>query len=213
MSLVFLSNAVAESGERPGHDPQRVDHAPLVRKLLIAVAASSLFAVALVPLYNVLCEATGFNGKQFLIGLSTQTDSGFGKGGLGLANTVATNGVDRSRIITVDFTATVMPGLPWEVRPLVQAIDAHPGDMYLVRFLARNTSSRTIVAQAIPSFTPSQAGRSFQKIECFCFNQQSLAPGEAKEMPLSFVIKADMNQDIRNMTLAYSFFAIDKPQP
>lgn len=180
-----------------------VSHAALVKKLLILVAGAFVFAFALVPLYNVLCEATGFNGK------TAGKKSGFVAGGLAADAQSAPSRIDRSRLVTVEFTGTVMPGLPWEMRPLTTSLETHPGEMQQVRYLVRNTSDRPITGQAVPSVTPGQAAQHFEKIECFCFNQQALAPGESKEMPLVFVVKPDMDRDVRHITLSYAFFSID----
>lgn len=178
-------------------------HAPLVKKLLLLVAAASVFAYAMVPLYNVLCKVTGFNGR------TAGREAGFVAGGLAPVAQAAHSPIDRSRLVTVEFTGTVMPGLPWEMRPLTTSLEIHPGEMQQVRYLVRNTSSRTITGQAVPTVTPGQAAQHFEKIECFCFNQQVLAPGEAREMPLVFVVKPDMNPDVRHITLSYAFFSID----
>ena len=183
----------------------RRDHAPLIRRQLLLVAAASVFGFGLVPLYNVLCEATGFNGK------TGGGKEGFGIGGLAAAIAAPAPAIDRSRLVTVDFTGTVMPGLPWQIRPLTPSLDTHPGDMQQVRFLVSNTSDRTIVGQAVPSVTPGQAAKHFQKIECFCFTQQTLAPGEAREMPLVFIVKPGLDPDIRNITLSYSFYSLETP--
>jgi cytochrome c oxidase assembly protein subunit 11 len=177
-------------------------HAPLVKRLLVLVAGSFVFAFALVPLYNVLCTVTGFNGK------TASKAGGFGIGGL-VATAAVPSAVDRSRSVTVEFTGTVMPGLPWEMRPLTVSLETHPGEMQHVRYLVRNTSNRPVIAQAVPSVTPGQAALHFDKIECFCFSQQALAPGESKEMPLTFIVKPDIDKDIRHITLSYAFFSID----
>lgn len=179
------------------------NHAALVRKLLLIVAAASLFGFALVPLYNVLCEATGFNGK------TAGPKAGFVAGGLTPDAQAAPSHIDRSRLVTVEFTGTVMPGLPWEMRPLTTSLETHPGEMQQVRYLVRNTSDQPVTGQAVPSVTPGQAAQHFEKIECFCFNQQALGPGESKEMPLVFIVKSDMNRDVRHITLSYAFFSID----
>lgn len=178
-------------------------HAPLVKRLLLLLAAAFGFAFALTPLYNALCEATGFNGK-------TSGNGGFTVGGLNAnaASQIAPSVVDRTRLVTVEFTGTVMPGLPWEMRPLTVSLDTHPGEVQMVRYLVRNTSDRPITAQAVPSITPGQAAQYFDKIACFCFSQQALAPGESKEMPLTFIVKPGIAQDIRQITLSYAFFNI-----
>ena len=165
------------------------------------MAGASVFAFALVPLYNVLCEVTGFNGK---------TSAGFAAGGLkaGAAQAPASR-VDTGRLIRVEFTGTVMPGLPWEMRPLKVSLDVHPGELQQVSYLVRNTSDRSIIGQAVPSVTPGQAAQHFEKIECFCFDQQTLAPGEAQEMPLAFIVSPEVDRDITHITLSYAFFSTE----
>jgi cytochrome c oxidase assembly protein subunit 11 len=177
------------------------NHNRLVAKLLLLVAGAFLFAFALVPLYNVLCEVTGFNGK---------TSAGFAAGGLKVdAAQAPANRVDTGRLIRVEFTGTVMPGLPWEMRPLKLSMDVHPGELQQVSYLVRNTTARTITGQAVPSVTPGQAAQHFEKIECFCFDQQTLAPGEAQEMPLAFIVSPEVDRDITHITLSYAFFGIE----
>ena len=121
--------------------PAPPNHSRLVARLLLLVAGAFVFAFALVPLYNVLCEVTGFNGK---------TSTGFAAGGLkaGAAQAPA-NRVDTGRLIRVEFTGTVMPGLPWEMRPLKVSLDVHPGELQQVSYLVRNTSDRAITGQAV----------------------------------------------------------------
>lgn len=180
-------------------------HGRLIGRLLLMVAGAFIFAFAMVPLYNVLCEATGFNGKT----TSPKTIlNGFGVGGLQVTNT-PTSKVDTSRTVRVEFTGTVMPGLPWEMRPLTLSLEIHPGEMQQVSYLVRNTSNRTIVGQAVPSISPGLAAQHFEKIECFCFSQQTLAPGEAREMPLAFIVKPEVDRNISQITLSYAFFSID----
>ena len=125
--------------------PVPPSNARLVRRLLLMVAVAFAFAFALVPLYNVLCEVTGFNGKT--AGQGPIRD-GFGIGGL-KAETAPPANVDVTRTITVEFTGTVMPGLPWDMRPLTFKLDAHPGELQQVVYLVRNTSDREITGQAV----------------------------------------------------------------
>lgn len=181
--------------------PAPPNHSRLVARLLLLVAGSCVFAFALVPLYNVLCEVTGFNGK---------TSAGFAAGGLkaGAAKAPASR-VDTGRLIRVEFTGTVMPGLPWEMRPLKVSLDVHPGELQQVSYLVRNTSDRSITGQAVPSVTPGQAAQHFEKIECFCFDQQTLAPGEAQELPLAFIVSPEVDRDITHITLSYAFFSTE----
>ncbi len=178
-------------------------HGRLVAKLLIIVAAASVFAFALVPLYDVFCKVTGFNGK---------TGNDFGRGGLNAVATQPASVIDKSRVVTVEFTGTVMPGLPWEMRPLTTSIDVHPGEMQQVRYLVHNSSDRPIVGQAVPSISPGKAAQHFEKIECFCFTQQTLAPGESAELPLMFIVKPEVDKNIRNITLSYAFYSAVTPK-
>lgn len=171
------------------------DHRKLVVRLLFLVAAAFAFGFAMVPLYNVLCQVTGLNGR---------TKGGIGAGGI--VNSEPASRVDATRLVTVEFTETVMPGLPWEIKPMTHTLDLHPGEMHQVKYLVRNLSDKTIVGQAVPSVTPGQAAQHFNKLDCFCFRQQTLAPGETREMPLTFVVKPEIDTKIRTVTLSYAFF-------
>ena len=184
-----------------------LSHRRLIGKLLAGVAAAFAFGFALVPLYDVLCAATGFNGKT-AGGPGDKGLGGFSLGGIkgDTSANAPPSRIDRSRTVTVEFTGTVMPGLPWDMRPLTFSLELHPGEMQMVKYLVRNTSDKPITGQAVPSVTPGQAAQHFDKIECFCFSQQTLAPGESREMPLTFIVKPEIDQDIRHVTLSYAFF-------
>ncbi len=186
--------------------PAPHENARLVRRLLLLVAAAFVFAFAMVPLYNVLCEATGFNGKTAGQGV---VRDGFAVGGMKSGTTTPTPAVDVTRTVRVEFTGTVMPGLPWDMRPLTISLDLHPGELQQVSYLVRNTSDREVTGQAVPSVTPGQAAQHFEKIECFCFSQQTLGPGEAREMPLAFIVKPEVDRNITHITLSYAFFSIE----
>jgi cytochrome c oxidase assembly protein subunit 11 len=185
--------------------PTPSSHNRLIGKLLLMVAGAFVFAFALVPLYDVLCAATGFNGKTAGPGVIRD---GFGIGGLQTATAPASK-VDTGRTVRVEFTGTVMPGLPWDMRPLTISLDIHPGELQQVSYLVRNTSNQPVTGQAVPSVTPGQAAQHFEKIECFCFSQQTLGPGEAREMPLAFIVKPEVDRNISHITLSYAFFSID----
>lgn len=182
-----------------------VSHNRLIKRLLLLVAAAFAFAFALVPLYNVLCEATGFNGKS---SGQRMIRDGFGVGGLKTTG-APTAKVDLGRSIRVEFTGTVMPGLPWDMRPLTTSLDVHPGELQQVSYLVRNTSNRAITGQAVPSISPGLAAQHFEKIECFCFSQQTLGPGEAMELPLAFIVNSEVDRDISQITLSYAFFSVE----
>lgn len=161
----------------------------LAVKILWVVAGSLLFAFALVPLYDVLCAVTGLNGK---------TDNS--------ASTLAKAKVDNTRVVTVQFVSEVMTGLGWNFYPKQSSIILHPGQIETIVFVAKNTTSETVVGQAVPSVTPGKAAAYLKKIECFCFVNQSLKAGESKEMPLRFFVSPELPDDVKEMTLSYSFY-------
>ena len=166
----------------------------LVGKLLWVIAGAVLFTIALVPLYNVMCQITGFNGKT-----------------KGTAEQAAKSmKVDQSRWITVEFTSNVMPGLAWDFSPKQTSMRVHPGQVELAMYVAKNVTNRAVVGQAIPSVSPGQAALYFKKIECFCFQRQALQPGETKEMPLTFFVSPDLPQNIETITLSYAFYSAVK---
>ena len=159
--------------------------------LLLAVAMFAFVFVVMVPLYNVLCDALGINGKT-----------------AGQAYTAAPAGIDESREITVQFIASNNAGMPWEFRPVRSMMRVHPGAANDTVFLARNPTPRAMVAQAIPSVSPSRAAAYFHKTECFCFNQQPLDGRTDAQMPLQFIVDRDLPRDIRTITLSYTLFDV-----
>jgi cytochrome c oxidase assembly protein subunit 11 len=183
--------------------PPRVpSHRQLLIRLMAIVALSFAFGFALVPLYDALCQATGLNGKT-----ATVRQGGLGPAaGAAGAPSALPSRIDRSRIVTVEFTGTVMPGLPWEMQAETARIDLHPGELQQVLFRVHNRSDQPIIGQAIPSVSPGSAAQHFEKLECFCFAQQTLAPGETREMPVVFIVKPEIDRDIHTLTLAYAFF-------
>jgi len=162
--------------------------------VLLGVTALSFgFGFALVPLYDVFCELTGLNGKTAAVaGIAAKPTEG-----------------DAHRIVAVEFTSTVMPGLPWAIMPQTARLEVHPGELHHVSYRVRNLSDQPVVAQAIPSVSPGLAAASFEKLECFCFSQQALKPGESQELPLAFTVKPGIDKDVHTITLAYAFFKLD----
>ena len=177
--------------------PPPPKHGRLVGRLVLLAAACFAFGFALVPLYDTLCKAVGFNGKTLKDAIE--------------AKDVPPSAVNYARSLGVQFTSTLMPGLPWEIRPLEPAIEVHPGELRTTRFLVRNLSDRTIVGQAVPSVSPTVAAKHFKKLDCFCFTQQTLAPGESREMALTFIVEREIGPEISELTLAYAFFPAPTP--
>lgn len=139
----------------------------MVGKLAVVTAGMFAFGYALVPIYRAICEVTGINilalGDKQIPGASTRTD-------------VTNTQVDKSRLITVEFDANSRG--PWEFRPAQRSIQVHPGELATVMYEFQNVQNRRMAAQAIPSYAPKQASPHFNKLECFCFNQYTLEPGE-----------------------------------
>lgn len=148
------------------------------------------FGYVMVPIYQVICELTGFNG-------TTQRMDG---------ETARAQRVDGERLVTVEFLASVSADLAWEFHPDVASVQVRPGQMVLATYSARNISGRPVVGQAVPSVTPTAAAPYFHKIECFCFSRQPLAPGESKTLPLQFLVDANLPREIATLTLSYTFF-------
>ena len=160
----------------------------------LVVAAIGMFAfvfVVMVPLYDVLCEALGINGKT-----NAQ------------AYTAVQTSVDESREITIQFVATNNQGMPWEFKPSVTIMKVNPGASNDTVFFASNPMPGAMVAQAIPSVSPSRAAEYFHKTECFCFNQQPLDGNSSAEMPLQFIVDQDLPRDIKTITLSYTIFDV-----
>lgn len=174
----------------------------IVGKLAIVVAGMFGFGYALVPLYKAICEATGIN----VLALGETERPGLGGAGLP-ANTQ----VDASRSITVEFDSNARG--PWSFQPAVRSLVVHPGELTTVMYEFQNTQDRRMTAQAIPSYAPRQAAPYFHKLECFCFNQYTLAPGEKKQWPVVFVIDPKMSKDVKNITLSYTFFEVGTGTP
>jgi cytochrome c oxidase assembly protein subunit 11 len=156
-----------------------------------AVVMFAFVFVVMVPLYNVLCDALGINGKTN-----------------GQAYTAVQAGVDESRTVTIQFLASNNAGMPWEFAPTTTMMKVHPGAVNDTVFFARNTQTDAMVAQAIPSVSPARAAEYFHKTECFCFRQQPLAGQTSAELPLQFIVDRDLPKDIGTITLSYTIFDI-----
>ena len=166
----------------------RSSNGALVGQLLLVVAGSFAFGFALVPLYDVFCDITGFGGR---------TNS---------TAVAAIEAPDESREIRIEFTTTVNEYAPFDFTADVDSMTVVPGKMYYATFTARNLRTSGIVAQAVPSVVPVAASEHFEKIECFCFNNQSFAAGEERAMPLQFIVDPDVPEYVDTITLQYTFF-------
>jgi cytochrome c oxidase assembly protein subunit 11 len=165
----------------------------MVSKLAIVAAGMFAFGYALIPIYKHICEMTGIN----ILSISERQVPGNGITGKDVkpGNTQ----VDYSRTITVEFDANSRG--PWDFKPAQSSVQVHPGELTTVMYQFQNVQNRRMAAQAIPSYAPNQAAAHFNKMECFCFNQYTLEPGEKKEWPVAFVIDPKLSKDVTTITL------------
>ncbi len=177
------------------------ENSRMLGKLGIIVLGMFLFGYGLVPLYRAICEATGIN----VLALTEKQIPG------ATSSAAANTQVDLSRTITVEFDANSRG--PWEFKPAVRTLQVHPGELTTVMYEFQNVQNRTMSAQAIPSYAPAQAGAHFNKLECFCFTQYTLKPGEKKEWPVAFVIDPKLSKDVHTITLSYTFFEVGGRTP
>jgi cytochrome c oxidase assembly protein subunit 11 len=180
----------------------RADNSRMVAKLLVVTALMFGFGYALVPMYKAICTALGIN----VLSLSDQVVSGRA-GEASKANTQ----VDVSRTITVEFDANAR-GV-WKFKPAVSSLEVHPGQLTTVMYEFTNTQNRVMAAQAIPSYAPMQAMAHFNKLQCFCFNEYTMQPGETKQWPVVFVIDSKLPKDVTTITLSYTFFEVGGKVP
>lgn len=173
----------------------------MMGKLGVIVLGMFVFGYALVPIYKAICEMTGIN----ILALGDRQIPG------ATPKMAANTQVDTSRSITVEFDANARG--PWMFKPAQRSLQVHPGELMTVMYEFQNVQNRTMSAQAIPSYAPLQAGAHFNKLECFCFSQYTLAPGEKKQWPVVFVIDPKLSKDVTTITLSYTFFEVGGKTP
>ena len=179
----------------------RGDNLHMLGKLVVVTALMFGFGYSLVPIYRTICTALGIN----VLSLSEREAT---------ANAVKydkNTQVDTSRTITVEFDANAHG--PWDFKPALRSLEVHPGEIATVMYQFKNVQNRTMAAQAIPSYAPMQAMPYFNKLECFCFSEYTLKPGEGKEWPVVFVIDPKLPKDVKTITLSYTFFEVGGKVP
>lgn len=159
----------------------------MTKKLVAVVVIMLAFGFAMVPLYDVICQITGWGLDKGLAVYVEQEP-------------------DTSREIEVQFLTITKNDMPWEFSAVQKSIKVHPGKEYEVVFKARNKSNRSLVGQAVPSFSPTLVAKYFNKTECFCFDQQTLAAGQEELMPMRFFVDKDLPVRYDTITLAYTLF-------
>lgn len=161
----------------------------LAIRLGVVAVLSLGFGFALAPLYDVFCQ---------MVGVNTKTER-FAARPVGVE-------VERDRWVTVEFMGQAMPGLPVVFKPAQNNLRVNPGDIVLAKYLVRNPTNQTLHGQAIPSVSPGNAGQHFKKIDCFCFREQVLAPGEEREMAVTFWVAPALPRGVTDITLSYAFY-------
>lgn len=174
------------------NDVAPTNNKKVVRKLLLAVVGMFAFGWALVPLYDVICDITGLNGKT------------------GGRVEVAEAGllVDEEREVTIQFMAHHNAAMGWDFEPSVAQMKVRPGEVHVVSYRVTNPGTTQMVGQAIPSVAPNAAAGHLNKIECFCFEEQLLQPGETADMPIRFFVDPELPSNISKLTLSYTLYDI-----
>ena len=160
----------------------------LSRRLAIVAIGMFGFAFALVPFYNQICAALGINN-------------------LAQADVVSNTQVDTSRTVTIELDSNAH-NLPWRFRPLVAEVKVHPGELTTVEYEIVNVREAPVTGQAVPSYGPQHAAEYFKKLECFCFTHQTLAAGETRRMPVTFVVDPKLPKNVNTIAVSYTFFEV-----
>ena len=166
----------------------RRENASLTRRLLVMVAGSFAFGFALVPLYDVICEAAGIRVDDAPSGIEQTGATG--------------------RQVTLEFVSIVAPGGEWELVPETKAIVVEPGRLHEAKFLIRSRASVPVTGQAVPSVAPAYTAKYLQKTECFCFTPQHFAPAQEREFTVRFILDPDLPSQVDRLTLAYSMYTV-----
>jgi cytochrome c oxidase assembly protein subunit 11 len=167
----------------------REENRRLSRRLAVVAVGMFGFGFALVPFYNQICAALGVNSvvERDEVPANTQ--------------------IDTTRTITIELDANAH-NLPWRFRPLVSHLTVHPGEVATVEYEIVNVRGAAVTGQAVPSYGPQHAGEYFKKLECFCFTQQTLAAGEVRRMPVTFVVDPKLPKGLNTIAVSYTFFEV-----
>jgi cytochrome c oxidase assembly protein subunit 11 len=177
-------------GQGENGQGQSRSHGRIAGKMVLLAFGMFGFGYLMVPLYDIICDVTGLNGKTGRVSAST------------VVPVVAAD----EREIIVEFVASINQGGSWVFEPSVKSMTVNPGQLYNTSYYAENLTDKTVVAQATPSVSPFAAARYFNKTECFCFTRQEFEPRGSRDMPLTFIIDPDIPVNVDRVTLSYTFF-------
>ena len=176
-------------------DTLRKQNRSLVWQLWLFAAGAFAFGFALIPLYDVLCDVTGYGSKKTLVNAAA-----------------APTKTDLNRLVTIEFISALPTVGEWEFHPVKNDLQVHPGQLYEATFIAKNLSARPVTAHAVPSIAPQQATRYFHKTDCFCFTPQHFEGAQTRELKVRFFVDPQLPSDIDRVTLAYSMFDVPEKQ-
>lgn len=159
-----------------------------IRSLLAIAVGMFGFGYLLIPLYDIVCDITGLNGK-------TSAEAA-----------VVIEAPDLTRTVEIEFMSAVNANGAWSFKPVMHSLDVHPGKLYTIEYVAVNEMNEPRTGQAVPSVAPGVAAKYFQKTECFCFTEQKFEAQEEKLMPVTFVVDRELPSDVETVTLSYTFF-------
>jgi len=182
-------NEAAGGAQGSGNNPQR-SHLKVAGKMLALAVGMFGFGYLMVPMYNIICDITGLNGKTGRVS----------------ADAVVSAPMLEDREVIVEFVASINQGGSWIFRPTEKTMTVTPGQLYHTSYYAENLSDDYVVAQATPSVTPFAAAKYFNKTECFCFTRQPFEGKSSKDMPITFIIDEDLPVNVDRVTLSYTFF-------
>jgi cytochrome c oxidase assembly protein subunit 11 len=170
-------------------DDQALDNRRMLTRLSIVAVGMFGFGFAMVPFYDHICRALGVNSMVERSELPANTQ------------------VDLTRKVTIELDANAH-GMPWRFEPVVRHIEVHPGQLVHIEYDVSNNRNAAMTGQAVVSYGPKFAGQFVRKLDCFCFTQQTLAAGESRRMPVTFVLDGALPADINTVTLSYTFFEV-----
>ncbi len=188
---------MSRTGRSEGRTPAPSGNGRMALGLAAVAAVMVGLSFAAVPLYRIFCQKTGWAGTPQRAASAPEAIA--------------------PETVTVRFDANVTLGLPWIFEPVLPEVTLHVGENKLAFFRAVNLSKETVTGSAVFNVSPDIMGQYFTKVQCFCFTEQTLKPGEAVEMPVSFFIDPAILNDrdaktVRDMTLSYTFYKVRKPQ-
>jgi cytochrome c oxidase assembly protein subunit 11 len=176
-------------------DNVQMQNRTMLRKLLVISLMMLGFGFALVPFYKKICEVTGINQARTAQILPPNTQ------------------INLARDVKMEFLATSNQNMPLEFIAMQPGIKLHPGELVTVNYRVTNLTDRTLLAQAVPSFSPAIAGKYVSKQACFCFSKQTFSPREVRVMPVTFVVSNDLPEEMNTISLSYTFFDVTAEGP